>query len=81
MYQITVKDERGRIVSMLEEEDYESFIVKCYNFREDQSLDLLQVFHVSNEKRHLIRTETLHEMIETWLDPGFLFTMGYPLQF
>lgn len=81
MYQINVMDERGHVVSMQEEEDYESFIIKCYNFREDQNLDLLQVYHVSKEKKYLIQTDTLQEMIETWLDPGFLFTIGYPLQF
>lgn len=81
MYQITVKDGRGRVVSVLEEDDYESFIIKCYNFREDQNLGLLQVYHISNEKRKLIHTETLNEMIEAWLDPGFLLTIGYPLQF
>jgi len=80
MFYIRRIDNSGSVVAEIEENDYETFIIKCYNFREDEGLDSLQIFHVgnNNEKRRL-STETVQEMIDTWLDPDFMFAMGYPL--
>ena len=80
MFYIIVVDEVGNVVAEIEENDYESFIIKCYNFREDASLDYLHVFHTQTDgKRVRLASETINEMIETWLDPDFMFAMGYPL--
>ena len=80
MFYIFIVDDSGNVVAEIEEDDYESFIVKCYNFREDDSLDKLHVFHMrSSGERVRLSTETIEEMIETWLDPDFMFAMGYPL--
>ena len=57
----------GSVVAEFEEIDYEG-------------LDALQVFHVgSNNERRRLSNETVEEMIDTWLDPDFMFTLGYPL--
>ena len=80
MFYIVVIDNLGKVLAELEERDYESFIIRCYNFREDSSLEFLQVYYVGDGgKQHRLSTETLNEMIESWLDPDFMFTMGYPL--
>ncbi|TDE12847.1 hypothetical protein [Dyadobacter psychrotolerans] len=80
MFYITVIDDLGKVLTELEELDYESFIIRCYNFREDRSLDFLQVYYSEDTgKKHRLSSETLNEMIESWLDPDFMFTMGYPL--
>jgi len=82
MFHITVIGESGRVMAEMDEEDYESFIIKCYNFREDNSLDMLRVSHTDKAgKAYMLTSETLNEMIDTWLDPGFMFTIGYPLQY
>ena len=80
MFYIRRIDRSGSVVAEFEEIDYETFIIKCYNFREDEGLDSLQIFHMgsNNEKRRL-SNETVEEMIETWLDPDFMFALGYPL--
>lgn len=80
MFYISVLDKVGNVIAEIEENDYESFIVKCYNFREEEGLDCLHVFlEESDGKRRLLSTETIEEMIETWLDPDFIFAMGYPI--
>jgi len=82
MFHITVIGESGRVMAEMDEEDYESFIIKCYNFREDNSLDMLRVSYTDKAgKAYMLTSETLNEMIDTWLDPGFMFTIGYPLQY
>jgi len=82
MFHIIVIGESGRVIAEMDEDDYESFIIKCYNFREDNSLDMLRVSYTDKSgKGYTVTTETLNEMIDTWLDPGFMFTIGYPLQY
>jgi hypothetical protein len=81
MFHIIVMEKNGMVLAEMNEGDYESFIIKCYNFREDNSLDMIRVSHTDRHgKASVLTTETLNEMIDTWLDPGFLFTLGYPLQ-
>jgi len=80
MFYIRRIDRSGSVVAEFEEIDYETFIIKCYNFREDEGLDSLQIFHVgSNNERRRLSNETVAEMIDTWLDPDFMFALGYPL--
>ena len=80
MFYLSVLYEAGKVVAEIEENDYEAFIVKCYNFREEAGLNYLRVFlEESDGKRRLLSTEAIEEMIETWLDPDFIFAMGYPI--
>jgi hypothetical protein len=80
MFYVFVVDDAGNVVDEIEEDDYESFIVKCYNFREHESLDKLHVFHVqASGDRVRLSSATIEEMIESWLDPDFMFALGYPL--
>ena len=80
MFYIRRIDHSGSVVAEFQEIDYETFIIKCYNFREDEGLDSLQIFHMgSNNEKCRLSNETVEEMIETWLDPDFMFALGYPL--
>jgi hypothetical protein len=68
MFYILVVDTEDNIIAEIEEDDYESFIIKCYNFREEEPLDNLHVFEILDGKTALLTSRTIEEMIQTWLD-------------
>jgi hypothetical protein len=68
MFYILVTDTTDNIIAEIEEDDYESFIIKCYNFREDQILDQLHIFEILDGKTHSLASEHIEEMIQNWLD-------------
>ena len=68
MFYILIVDIKDNIIAEIEENDYESFIIKCYNFREDQILDQLHIFEILDGKTSRLASENIEEMIETWLD-------------
>ncbi|WP_221394595.1 hypothetical protein [Dyadobacter sp. NIV53] len=68
MFYILVVDTEDNIIAEIEEDDYESFIIKCYNFREEEPLDNMHVFEILDGKTTRLTSETIEEMIQTWLD-------------
>jgi type IV secretory pathway VirB4 component len=68
MFYILIVDNEDNIIAEIEEDDYESFIIICYNFREENRLANLHVFEVLDEKTTMLTSETIEEMIQTWLD-------------
>jgi hypothetical protein len=50
MFYILVVDSADNIIAEIEEDDYESFILKCYTFMEDEPLKNLHVFQILDDK-------------------------------
>ena len=68
MFYILITDTEDNIIAEIEEDDYESFIIKSYNFREEEPLDNLHVFEILDGKTTRLTSGTIEEMIQTWLD-------------
>lgn len=68
MFYILVVDTEDNITAEIEEDDYESFIIKCYNLREEEPLDNLHVFEILDAKTTRLTSEIIEKMIQTWLD-------------
>lgn len=68
MFYILIVDDADNIIAEIDEDDFESFIIKCYNFREDQVLDQLHIFEIQDGNTCPLSTENIEEMIQIWLD-------------
>lgn len=68
MFYILIVDNTGNIVSETEEYNYDCFIVRCYNFSQDQSLEKLIVMYVRHGDRvYRLPLVAVEKMIEHWL--------------
>lgn len=65
MFYILIVDKTGNIVSETEEYNYDCFIVRCYNFSQDQSLEKLIAMYVRHsDKVYGMPLVAVEKMIE-----------------
>jgi hypothetical protein len=68
MFYILIVDSSGNIVSEIEEYNYDCFIVCCYNFSQDDSLEKLKVIYVRPDgKVYKMPVIAVEKMIRYWL--------------
>jgi hypothetical protein len=68
MFYILIVDDTGRIVNEIEENDYESFIISCYNFYQDEGWENIYVSYVTdNDEVHQLPLAGIQKMIGHWL--------------